>query len=308
LPTPEYRQGPPQQITNGDEEMQMEIGIGLPATIPGVTGEALLDWARRADRAGFSSLGTIDRIIYPNYEPLIALTAAAAVTDRIRLTTAILIAPLRANTALLAKQCATIHHLSGGRLVLGLAPGSREDDFDVSGVDHSRRGRIFDRQLDELRDIWAGKEKGFAGPIGPPLDEPPRVLIGGGVDASFRRAAQHDGWMMGGGPPDRFRETLAAVREAWAAAGRDGEPRTAALAYFALGGDADRHADAYLRDYYAWLGEEIAGRIRQGAATDEESVRNAVTAFDEAGCDELILFPCSSDPEQVDLLAEVVGL
>ncbi len=112
----------------------MKVGIGLPNAVRGVERAGIVDWAQRAEAAGFSSLGTIDRIAYPNYESLIALAAAAAVTERIQLVTDILIAPLRANTALLAKQAATIDHLSGGRLVLGLAPGGREDDYADSGV------------------------------------------------------------------------------------------------------------------------------------------------------------------------------
>src|SRR2546423_11005399 len=112
----------------------MEIGIGLPAAIPGVDGRTVIEWARRADAQGFSWLGVIDRLVYPNYEPLIALAAAAAVTQRARLVTAVLLAPLHANSALLAKQAATIDRLSGGRLVLGLGVGSRPDDFDASGV------------------------------------------------------------------------------------------------------------------------------------------------------------------------------
>ena len=65
----------------------MEVGIGLPATIRGVRREQLLEWANRAEARGFSSLGTIDRLVYDNYESLIALAAAAAVTERIRLAT-----------------------------------------------------------------------------------------------------------------------------------------------------------------------------------------------------------------------------
>src|SRR5207253_10895083 len=141
-------------------------------------------WARRAEQAGFSSLGTIDRIVYPNYESLISLAAAAAVTEQIRLVTDILIAPLRRNTALLAKQAATIDNLSGGRLVLGLAVGGRPDDFELSEVDFHQRGRKFERQLRELNDIWAGDAIG----PDPANGKRPTLLIGGSSDVAFRRA------------------------------------------------------------------------------------------------------------------------
>src|ERR687884_906359 len=124
----------------------MDVGIGLPNSVRGVDRPGIVEWSRRAEQAGFSTLGTIDRLVYPNYESLVALAAAAAVTERVRLVTDILIAPLRSNTALLAKQAATVDALSGGRLMLGLAPGGRQDDFEVSGVDFRKRGRIFERQ------------------------------------------------------------------------------------------------------------------------------------------------------------------
>src|SRR3954471_19823576 len=122
----------------------MDVAIGLPNAVPGASGGELVEWARRADARGFSSLGTIDRVVYGNYEPLAALAAAAAVTDRIKLLTSVLLMPLRLNTALLAKQAATIHHLSGGRLVLGMGLGGRDDDFDVSGADMHTRGKVLD--------------------------------------------------------------------------------------------------------------------------------------------------------------------
>lgn len=75
----------------------MDVGIGLPTTIPNTEGKTV-QWASRAEEAGFSTLGTIGRLVYPNYDDLIALAAAAAVTERIRLTTSILIAPLHANS------------------------------------------------------------------------------------------------------------------------------------------------------------------------------------------------------------------
>ncbi len=142
----------------------MDVGIGLPNAVSGVDRSGIVDWARRAEQAGFSSLGTIDRIVYPSYEPLISLAAAAAVTERIRLTTDILITPLRTNTALLAKQAATIDNLSGGRLVLGLAVGGRPDDYEASGADFAARGATFDGQLAELNSVWSGE-----GGVGRPL-------------------------------------------------------------------------------------------------------------------------------------------
>jgi alkanesulfonate monooxygenase SsuD/methylene tetrahydromethanopterin reductase-like flavin-dependent oxidoreductase (luciferase family) len=285
----------------------MDVGIGLPSTIPGVDGESLVEWARRAEQNDFSTLGTIDRIVYANYEPLIALAAAAAVTQRIRLTTAILIAPLRANTVLLAKQAATVHHLSGGRLVLGVAPGGREDDFEVSGIDMRMRGRVFERQLVQLKRVWAGEEKGVAGPVGPNLDEPPKLLVGGAVDAAFRRAAEYgDGWIMGGGDPNDFPAAVSKLERAWQEARREGQPRKLALGYFSLGPDAAKNAEWYLRDYYGWLGDDVASAIAQSAALDEEAIAQRISLFEEGGCDELILFPCSTDPEQVDLLAQAL--
>ena len=278
----------------------MDVGIGLPATIPGANREQILEWARKAEQRGFSSLGTIDRVVYANYEPLIALAAAAAVTERIRLATTILLAPNRANGALLAKQAASVDALSDGRLVLGVAVGGREDDYEVSGVDFHTRGRRFAEMLEEWRAIWDG-ERG----VGPqPPNGRPTLIIGGQADVAFNRAAKYaDGWIMGGGAPDQFRQGKAKLEAAWEQAGRDGSPRTMALAYFALGDGAEQAADRYLHDYYAFLGD-VADMIASSAATDADTVKQYVQGFAEAGCDELVLFPCNPDPGQVDLLAD----
>jgi alkanesulfonate monooxygenase SsuD/methylene tetrahydromethanopterin reductase-like flavin-dependent oxidoreductase (luciferase family) len=275
----------------------MDVGIGLPSTIRGTTGAQIVEWARRAEARGFSSLGTIDRIVYANYEPLTALAAAAAVTERIKLVTSILIAPLRVSGAMLAKQAASVDALSGGRLVLGVAVGGREDDYEAAGADFSSRGKDFDHMLKQWDEIWSGDAIGPAGR--------PTVMIGGTADAAFRRAAAHDGWMMGGGSPDQFREGAAKLEAAWQAAGRDGRPRTLALAYYALGDRAQEAAQAYLGDYYAFLGD-YADMVVQSAAKDADTVRAYVDGFAAAGCDELILFPCDPDAAQVDLLADAL--
>jgi alkanesulfonate monooxygenase SsuD/methylene tetrahydromethanopterin reductase-like flavin-dependent oxidoreductase (luciferase family) len=281
----------------------MDVAVGLPNAVPGTTGKQLTDWARKAEERGFSSLGTIDRITYGNYEPLVALTAAAAVTERIGLTTAVLLAPLRVNGAMLGKQTLSLNALSGGRLTLGVGLGGRDDDYAAIGADMSRRGTDVEEILDRMTEVWADDT------IGPDI-APPRLVIGGGVQATFERAAKHGsaGWIGGGGPPDVFAESIAKVKEAWSAAGRDGDPVGIALAYFSLGDDPEGDANRYLKNYYSFLGEETAGWIAGSAAKDAETVKGYISAFEDAGCDELILFPCSNDPAQVDLLADAVGL
>ena len=127
------------------------------------------------------------------------------------------------------------------------------------------------------------------------------MLVAGSVQASFERAARFgDGWIMGGLPVEQFREMAPRVDDAWQQAGRPGRPRKAALGYFSLGTRARENADAYIHDYYRWLGTEVAAGIAAGVLTSEDAVQRAASAFEQAGCDELLLFPCSTDPEQVD--------
>jgi alkanesulfonate monooxygenase SsuD/methylene tetrahydromethanopterin reductase-like flavin-dependent oxidoreductase (luciferase family) len=285
----------------------MDIGIGLPATIPGIEGRRLLEWARRAEERGFSSLGVIDRLVYDNFEPLIALAAAASVTERVRLVTGVLLGPLRANPALFAKQAASVDRLSNGRLVLGLGVGGREDDFETSGLDIHQRGKQMDHLIEEAQHIWVGESRGMAGGIGPrPVSQGgPQLLLGGQSPASFRRAAKYgSGWIAGGGGPQALARGGAAARQAWAVAGRTDRPRLVGLAYFALGPLAKEHAAKYLGDYYAFAGP-YKDMVVKSALTDENAVRAALAAFKDVECDELLLAPCDPDISQVNALASV---
>lgn len=281
----------------------MDVAIGLPNAVPGATGGQLVEWARRADARGFSSLGTIDRIVYENYEPLTALAAAAAVTERIGLCTSVLLGPLRVNATELAKQALSLHALSAGRFTLGIGLGGRDDDYEASGVELAGRGRRLDAMLAEIKEVWSG------GKVGPTIEGAPPLIVGGHADASFARAARFgDGWIAAGSGPEQFSEGADKAKAAWAEAGRNGQPRTMALAYYSLGDRAEEEARAYLTDYYAWLGDEIAEFLVSGAAKDADTVKQYIATYEAAGCDELILFPSSSDPEQVDLLADAAGL
>ena len=278
----------------------MRIGIGLPTSTPDRRGNALVEWARRADEGPFDSLGVIDRMLYDSDDPLLALTAAAAVTQHVQLCTMIVIGPLR-GTAVLAKQAATLDALSGGRLVLGLSIGARKDDYEAAGAQWRGRGAQLSEQIAELRDLWDDPAMGPA----PVREGGPHILVGGGSGASCLRAARHaDGYVHGGGPPRAFSSAADKARAAWTEAGRTGQPALWGQSYFTLT-DAAR-GDAYMRDYYAFTGGFVE-RIAAGLLTTPAAIREQINGYADAGCDELVLLPATSDPEELDRLADIVA-
>lgn len=283
----------------------MDIGIGLPCCVPGTAGATFLDWAREADRGGFSTVAALDRLVLDGYEPLAALAAAAAATERCRLMTAVLLSPLR-NTALLTKQVATVDRLSGHRLTLGLAVGARPDDYEVGGVPMRGRGARLEAQLDDMARLWHGEGERPGLGAGPAPGAPggPPLVLGGHAPAAMDRAARRaQGWIAGGAGPEMFGGAARAFTGAWRRHGRKGSPRLHALAYFALGAGAEEAAAGYLRAYYRSAGP-FAEIVLRAAAVTPDRVQEVAKRFEEQGCDELIFVPCSSGLDQVARLAD----
>lgn len=280
----------------------MRVGVGLPTGIPGTNGQLVIEWARRADAGPFSSLGVLDRLVYDSYEPLTVLAAAAAVTQRVLLATTIVIGPLH-NNALLAKVAASIDALSEGRLVLGLAIGARKEDYDAAGIDYRTRGKRLTEQLATLRSLWED------GSLSPKMARArgPELLIGGLSDHGFARVARYaDGYVHGGGPPKAFARAADKARAAWCDAGRPGRPQLWAQGYFALGSDDIEAAGArYLKNYYAFTGP-FAERIAAGLLTTPQAIAQFMRGYEEAGCDELVLFPTVPDLAQLDEMAGIL--
>lgn len=286
---------------------QLEVGIGLPSAIPGVSRAQILDWAVRAEQLGASSIASVDRLRYPGWDPMIALAAAAAVTTAPRLLTSVLVSPLRSNTALFAQETASLDQLSEGRLVLGLGVSRRPDDYEQSRLDFHRRGRTLDEQLDGLAAFWAAADGAAGAVVGPApyAGRKPPLLIGGQVPATLRRvvtwgegwiaAAGLDGW----GGAIAFAER---VREAWAEAGREGSPRLVVTVYSAGGSRAADHARDYMREYYGFLGEAQADELAGHVLTSPERVSEAYQDLEEAGFDELILLPVSAEIDELAVL------
>ncbi len=280
----------------------MRIGVGLPNGVPGTGGQLIIEWARLADEGPFSSLGVVDRLVYDSYEPLTALAAAAAVTRRVLLATTIVIGLLH-NTPMLAKVAASLDAISGGRLVLGLAVGARKEDYKTAGIDYHSRGRRLSEQLATLRSLW---EDGILGPKAARSDGP-ELLVGGLSDSSFARMARYtDGYIHGGGPPKAFARAADKACAAWIDAGRPGKPQLWAQGYFALGDDAAEAGVHYLKDYYAFTGP-FAERIASGLLTTPQAISQFIRGYEEAGCDELVLFPTVPDLAQLEQLVAVLA-
>ena len=282
----------------------MRIGVNLPSDSPEASCELLLEWARRAEQGPFSTLGVTDRIAWATLEPFATLAAAGAVTRRIRLMTAIAIAPLRGG-ALLAKSAATVDALSGGRLTLGLGIGPREDDYAAAGIDFRSRGRRFDAILEELRPSFEGSRG-----VGPrsACTRGPQIAIGGLSDHAFARLARYgDGYVHGGGPPKAFARAAEKARAAWADAGRPGMPHLFGQGYFALGSrDAIDRGARSLGAYYGFLGP-FAERITAGLLTSPHAVAQYARSVADAGCDELLLLPTVPELDQLERLADAVA-
>src|SRR3954470_12045710 len=134
--------------------LRVDISIGLPNTLTH-PGPLMIEWAKRAEERGFTSLSTIDRIVYPTYDTMTSLAVAAGATSRIGLLSGVLLAPLYP-PVWLAKAAASLDAMSGGRLTLGVSVGGRADDFAAMGREMARRGRDMDAALDLMRRVWAG--------------------------------------------------------------------------------------------------------------------------------------------------------
>jgi alkanesulfonate monooxygenase SsuD/methylene tetrahydromethanopterin reductase-like flavin-dependent oxidoreductase (luciferase family) len=285
--------------------LTMNIGLGMPIGDL----DALVAWAQRADDGPFRTLALLDRLVFDNPEPLITLAAVAGATSRIRVQTEVLLAPLR-EPALLAKQTATLDRVSGGRFTLGIGVGGRDDDFVAAGIDFHRRGRRLDEQMAVLRRVWAGEPlvEGAA-PIGPAPARAggPEVLFGAFAPAAIARIARWGDGLLSATPLEYTDQLFRSVERSWEAAGRAGRPRLVAQANVAVGPQpVVDEALKEIRRYYG-ITPTYLDMVVNGLLTTAADVRSTVRAFGDLGADEVMLYCWSTDPGQIDRLADVAG-
>ncbi|WP_167474969.1 LLM class flavin-dependent oxidoreductase [Nocardia arthritidis] len=284
----------------------MKIVIGLPNHIAGVPGPVIGEWVRRAGRRGFAGVGTIDRLVYPSLDSIVALGIAAGAGADLELVTNILLAPLYQPTVL-AKQLASLADVAGDRLVIGVGVGSREDDYAAAGVDFAARGRILDEQIAIMRRAWRGEPVADGTPLCPaPVRIP--LLVGGKSNATVRRATTlGDGWVAGAlrDYPDQsaFADR---IRAGWKEAGRPGDPVIHASVNFAIGDDDIAQAGREHLGRYYGFNPAYAQLNVDDMLTDAADARETVRAYRDLGFDRLIFHPTVTSVEQVDRLADAI--
>ena len=230
----------------------MKFGLAFASSV-GTDPASALEIARTAEAVGFESVWGGEHVVMPSViespypytsdgkipaspetsipDPLIWLAYVAAVAPTLRLGTCILILPQR-NPLVLAKELATLDHLSGGRVELGIGVGWMKEEFDALDVPWEHRGRRTDEYLAAMRMVWSGSHVEFHGEFVDfePLTSTPRpaqganipILVGGDTPVAIRRAARlADGYFPGESNPVRLGELITNVRQACEAIDRD---------------------------------------------------------------------------------------
>lgn len=289
----------------------MRIGLALPAMLDGLDRRGVLDWARRIEADGYSTIGFGERISYRNLELFSVLSAAAAVTERVDIAASVVVLPMHSEVWV-AKQMATLDVISGGRAVLGVGVGGRSEDYAALGAAFDHRWDRLDEQVARLRRLWDGQPPAPGhDPVGPPpVHRIPIMSAGVGPRSLARSARWADG--INGFELDPSSPALGAAAErtrtAWSVAGRTDTPVVMTSWWFALGADPLPQLKAYGRHYLGVFGPELARALADSCtAAGPAAVRGAIEAAIAAGYDEIQLVPTSTNLAELDQLTELVA-
>jgi probable F420-dependent oxidoreductase len=306
----------------------VRFGIEIPTCTAGMMHPArfatitdVVDTAVEAEQLGFHDVGGNDHLstmqfvrdAWPDppdyFEPLVTLAAVAARTSVVRLTTGIMVLPLR-EPVLLAKQVATLDRISGGRVTLGVAVGGYRDEFVAVHPDLAKANRadMTRETIEALRAIWTQRRATYDGTYvhfngvesyPKPVQDPLPIYSGGNVEGSLRRAAELcQGWLPAKIGPQRIAEGRAEIIRLAGAAGRD--PRSIATALqsvVCLGTTAEKARETFRNSSFDLFRTSLAGTMTKGVDQDAyldmnlvgtpDQVCEKVDAYARAGLDHL---------------------
>ena len=292
----------------------MDISMTLPTMVAHTRADTLR-WCREVDEGPWPSLAVPERITYPAHHYSVELAAAAALTERVRLWTTIVILPAHDEVDV-AKEMASVDVLSDGRLTVGVGVGGRDHDYRAINGRFDHRWERMDEQVARMRRIWAG-EPPFEGadPVGPPplqAGGPPIVAGVMGPKAIRRAAHWADGvdgaWTMDGDLA-HMQQSFEIINAAWDEAGRTERPHLSTSIWYALGDDADDRLRRYAYEYMKIMGEEVGQWAAQTVnCTTPEALRRAIDNAAEAGADEFFLVPTTADSDELARTRDALGI
>ncbi len=289
----------------------LSLGLLLPTSAhkgtPNFT--KILEMATTAEEAGFSSLWVGDSILRARIEALTTLAAVASRTDRVKLGTATLLLPIR-SPVLVAQMVAAIDHVSGGRVILGVAPGGEDarGEFEACGVPFEHRGRRMDEAIRVLRMLWTEDDVSFSGEfynlssvtLDPkPVQKPrPDIWVGGASNRTLRRVAElANGWIPFDLSPEEYEQNWRRISELTEERGRDvSEIHPAVYLYASLkpeGGSADAGGDFYLGGMHE---STLSTHGRKQSYTSTDELLENIDRFAQIGVKTLILRFAARDP------------
>ena len=297
------------------------IGMSLPHRSPDpIDMVSVRRVAERAEALGFSDLwvteNTLDHVF--SFEPGVILSYAAAVTTRIRVGVSVAVVTVH-NPSHVAHQFATLDYMSGGRAILGIGLG-REHHYKEFQVPVEHRVRRFRESVEIIKALWTQPKVDYhgsiyrlegAGMVLKPVQEPhPPIWLGGDHPAAVRRAAAiGDGWMGSGGSSiASFGKSVPILRAELEKLGRDPGKFPLSKRVFLSVDERPDVARAELERFFATAYRDASRAGASGLHGTPEQVREGLEALVAAGANHLLVNPVGRYAEQVEALAEIVGL
>jgi alkanesulfonate monooxygenase SsuD/methylene tetrahydromethanopterin reductase-like flavin-dependent oxidoreductase (luciferase family) len=293
----------------------MDLAMTLPTMLPHGRRQ-VLEWCRGIDEGPWSSLAVPERVTFTSHALTVELAAAAALTERVRLWTTVIVLPAH-DAVQVAKDMASADQLSEGRITVGVGVGGRWQDYRAIGGDFRRRWTRMDEQVATMRRIW-DQAPPYEGddPVGPPPVQVGGPPLAAGVmgPKAVARAAR---WASGVMDPTAITgvdvATLTAQRQqaeaAWHEAGRADRPHFSTTLWYALGPDAQDRLGGYVYRYMEVIDQGLARAMAEAATVSSPAaLAAAVEGARQAGCDELFLVPTTADVVELDRTREALGL
>ncbi len=299
---------------------QIPFGMSLPHRSPdAIDMQAVRTVAQRAEVLGFRDLwvteNTLDHVTC--FDPVVVLTYAAALTSKIRLGASVVVLAVH-SPQMVAHQWATLDTVSNGRAILGVGLG-REHHYRQFAVPETGRVRRFREEVELIRALWSEPKVTYRGrfyqledaTMSPkPVQRPLPIWLGVGHPNAVRRAASlADGWMgSGGSSVAEFARSVPILREALHEAGRDPASFPISKRIFMAVDERPEVARAELHRWFTEVYHNPAGTDASGLHGTPEQVRERLEEIIALGANHLLLNPISRHVEQLEALAEIVGL